>query len=108
MRRMKWLILSISKNKSLLDIPEFIKKTIQIKPKNTDEEKDIDFSLISKITEEIHKYYWKMNEHSNKKRLQGTINTLQQCERNTSERGGVNTEGKREPSPCHVLRRHSW
>ena len=60
MRRMKWLILSISKNKSLLDIPEFIKKTIQIKPKNTDEEKDIDFSLISKITEEIHKYYWKM------------------------------------------------
>ena len=60
MRRMKWLILSISKNKSLLDIPEFIKKTIQFNTENTDEETDYDFSLISEITEEIHKYYWKM------------------------------------------------
>jgi hypothetical protein len=57
---MKWLILSISKNKSLLDIPEFIKKTIQFNTENTDEETDYDFSLISEITEEIHKYYWKM------------------------------------------------
>jgi len=60
MKQTKWLILSINNNKSLLNIPEFIEKTIQFNTENTDEETDYDFSLISETTRKIHKYYRKL------------------------------------------------
>lgn len=56
MKKIKWFILSINKNKELLDIPEFVEKTIKLNPKNTNMEEN-DYNSISEIIFKIHDDY---------------------------------------------------
>ena len=62
-------------------------------------------SLLLSVSQKV----WCPVQHQYWERMTGVQRHSQTQEREqTRERGGVNTEGKREPSPCHVLRRHSW
>jgi len=77
MKKTKWLILSINRNKSLLNIPEFVEKNIKLNPENTNKEND-DYDSISEIIFKIRDNYRALikNIYGNIKTQDLTNNTI--------------------------------
>ena len=64
MKKIKWIIISISKNeKSLFNINNFVEETINTNQKNTSEITDEDFNIYSNFIWIINEYHWLLIEY---------------------------------------------
>lgn len=64
MKKIKWIIISISKNeKSLFNINNFVEETINTNQKNTSEITDDDFNIYSNFIWIINEYHWLLIEY---------------------------------------------